>query len=183
MARFQAVRPNEMNARQREVADAMTKGPRGHAGGLMGLWLHNPDLADRTQRVGEFLRFHGALPGGITEMVILQVAREWRCYHEWLVHAPLAEKKGLAPAIIEAIRDRRPPPFTSVEVQGVHAYVQEMLRDHRVSDASFAAVRDAFGLAGIVELAALIGHYIIGAATLNAAEYDLPPGVPAPFGA
>jgi 4-carboxymuconolactone decarboxylase len=170
-----------MNARQRAVADAMAQGPRGHAGGLMGLWLHNPDLADRMQRVGEFLRFGGTLPGSLTEMAILLIAREWRCYHEWLVHAPLAEKKGLAPSVIETIRAGARPEFADPAEAAVHDYVLAMLREHRVPEATFAAVRELFGLAGIIELAGLIGHYVIGAATLNACEFDLPPGVAAPF--
>lgn len=181
MARFGAVLPQDFNRRQREVAETMATGPRGHATGLMGLWLHNPDLADRMQRVGEYLRFNGTLPGKLTEMTILLVAREWRCHHEWLIHEPLATKKGLSPEIIAAIREQRRPSFTAPAEERVYIYVYEMLHEHRVSDASFAGVRDEFGLAGIVELAGLIGHYIIGAATLNAAEFDLPPNIAAPF--
>ena len=181
MARLQGVRPDEMDNRQKEVAQTMTQGPRGHATGLMGLWLHNPALADRMQRVGEYLRFQGTLPGKLTELVILVIAREWRCYHEWLVHAPLAERKGLSVGIIDAIREQRTPAFTSPVEENVYTYVREMLLEHRVADSTFAAVQDAFGRAGIIELAGLIGHYVIGAATLNAAEYDLPPGVEAPF--
>ena len=181
MARLQGVRPGEMDDRQKEVAHAMTQGPRGHATGLMGLWLHNPDLADRMQRVGEYLRFHGTLPGKLTEMVILVIAREWRCYHEWLIHAPLAERKGLSVEIIDAIREQRIPAFTSPDEENVYAYVRQMLLEHRVADATFAAVRDAFGPAAIIELAGLMGHYLIGAATLNAVDYDLPPGAAAPF--
>ncbi len=57
MARFYGVDENEMTARQREVADRMIAGRRGHAGGLMALWLHQPDFAARAQELGEYLRF------------------------------------------------------------------------------------------------------------------------------
>lgn len=181
MQRFKGVDAAEMDADQRKVAEAMVSGPRGHATGLMGLWLNHPHLAERMQHVGEYLRFKGTLPANIREMVILMVAREWLCFHEWLVHAPLAEKAGLPPAVIEAIRHRRVPTFDDGAAQAVHAYVREMLETRRVSDAAFNAVTEHFGVPGVVELAGLIGHYIIGAATLNAADYALPAGVAAPF--
>ncbi len=181
MARMKGITEENMNADQKKVAAAMKAGPRGHAAGLMGLWLHNPELAARTQKVGEFLRFMGTLPGPLTELTILMVAREWRCYHEWLVHAPIAEKKGLSSEIIAAVRDRRQPVKMSGDERAVHAYVGQMLTEHRVTDEAFEEIRSRFGAAGIIELAGIIGHYIIGACTLNAVEFDLPDGVEAPF--
>ena len=111
MARFDGVAPEAMNTQQREVAEAMINGPRGHAGGLMGLWLHHPEFAARVQRVGEYLRFGGIWPGNVRELVILLVARDWQCDHEWGVHVPMAEKHGLRPEIIDAIREGEAPDF------------------------------------------------------------------------
>jgi 4-carboxymuconolactone decarboxylase len=181
MSRFSGPPLSEMTDRQREVASEMSSGPRGHATGLMGLWLHSPELASRMQKIGEFLRFKGSLPGGLREMGILLIAREWRCYHEWIIHEPIALSNGLSPEIIASIRDLRRPRFTDEATESIYNYVCEMLRDHRVSKQTFEQVLREFGQHGVIELAALIGHYIIGAATLNAVEFDLPPGVKAPF--
>ncbi len=181
MARFYGVDEKDMTARQREVAERMIAGGRGHAGGLMALWLHQPDYADRAQEVGEYLRFQGTLPGNIRELIILTVARDWRCYHEWLVHEPIARKNGLSGDVIEAIRTGRPPHFDAAAEAAAYDYVNTLLRERRVSDAQFDAVREEFGVPGVIEISGLIGHYVIGAALLNAAEHDLPSGVPAPF--
>jgi 4-carboxymuconolactone decarboxylase len=181
MSRFSEPRVSEMNERQREVAAEIASGPRGHATGLMGLWLHSPELASRMQKVGEFLRFRGSLPERDREMCILLIAREWRCYHEWIIHEPIARSNGLAPEIINAIRDLRRPKFPESQGEAIYDYVYQMLREHSVSQRAFDKVRGEFGPHGVIELAALIGHYIIGAATLNAAEFDLPAGVEAPF--
>lgn len=181
MARFYGVDEKDMTARQREVADRMIAGGRGHAGGLMALWLHQPGYADRAQELGEYLRFHGTLSGNVRELIILTVAREWRCYHEWLVHEPIARKNGLSGDVIEAIRAGRPPRFEDTAEAAACDYVSALLRERRVSDAQFDAVREEFGLPGVIEISGLIGHYINGAALLNAAEHDLPPGVSAPF--
>ncbi len=114
-------------------------------------------------------------------MVILIVARDWRCHHEWFVHVPIARKNGLGSEVIEAIRTDRPPRFDDVAEAAVYGYVIALLRERRVSDAQFNAVRTEFGLPGVVEISGLIGHCINGAALLNAAEHDLPSGVSAPF--
>ena len=181
MARFHGVDEKDMTARQREVAERMIAGGRGHASGLMGLWLHQPDFADRAQEVGEYLRFKSTLPGNIRELIILTVARDWRCYHEWFVHEPIARRNGLSGEVIEAIRAGHPPQFDDDAEAAVYAYVRTLLKDRRVSDAQFHAIRERFGIPGIIEIAGIIGHYVIGAATLNAAEFDLPSGVSAPF--
>ena len=181
MARFYGVDEKEMSARQREVADRMIAGGRGHAGGLMALWLHQPDYADHVQEVGEYLRFKATLPGNVREMIILIVARDWRCYHEWLVHEPIARKNGLSGDVIEAIRAGSDPHFEDDAEAAVYDYVKTLLEKRRVSDAQFDAVREKFGVPGVIEVSGLIGHYIVGAAILNAAEHDLPSGVSAPF--
>lgn len=182
MPRLTIVDRAAYDLRQAEVAAEMAAGPRGHAGGLMGLWLHNPELAGRMQRVGEYLRFQGTLPGAVTELAILLVARDWRCIHEWVSHVPLAEAKGLSPAMIEAVRQGARPDFAGApEAELAWRYVTALLRDRRVDAATFAAFRDRFGPAGVIEMAGLIGHYVIGAATLNAAEYTASPDVKDPF--
>jgi 4-carboxymuconolactone decarboxylase len=181
MARLSGVRPEEMSDRQREVAAIMVKGPRGHASGLMALWLYAPELAERMQSVGAYLRFEAKLPQRLREMTILMVARDWACLHEWHTHQSLAERSGLGRDVIEAIRLQLEPEFQDDDERAVYKYVQELLRRRRVSASSFSNIVERYGPEGVIELAGLIGHYVIGAATLNAVEYDLPSGVSAPF--
>lgn len=181
MPRLSIVEPEEYTADQARVAATIKAGPRGHAGGLMGLWLHHPALAERMQAVGEYLRFGGRLPGHLTELIILMVAREWRCIHEWSVHAPLAVQKGLDPTIVEAVRCGGKPAFSDPDGALVHAYVAALLRDRRVPTEVFERYRARFGSAGVIETAGLIGHYIVGAATLNAVEYVSSPDVSVSF--
>ena len=51
---------------------------------------------DRLQKLGEYLRFYGALPARISELVILAVARQWTQQFEWSVHVALARGQGKA---------------------------------------------------------------------------------------
>src|SRR4051794_8507214 len=102
--------PSEaLDDRQRDVADALTKGPRGGVKGPFVPILRSPELVDRLGRVGEYLRFGSSLPARVSEFVMLLVAREWTNQFEWAVHAPLARNHGIDAAILEAIGEGRYP--------------------------------------------------------------------------
>ena len=51
----------KMTPAQRSVADAIMTGPRKSIGGPFNAWLRSPELADRLQKVGEYLRFDTSL--------------------------------------------------------------------------------------------------------------------------
>jgi len=48
---------DKMTPAQRTVADAIMTGPRKSIGGPFNAWLRSPELADRLQKVGEYIRF------------------------------------------------------------------------------------------------------------------------------
>ena len=52
----------------------------------------------------------------------------------------------------------------------------ELLRQHRVSDATFAAVQGIIGDAGIVDLLVIVSYYHGLAHTLQALAVELPEG-------
>ena len=67
--------------------------------------LRSPDLMDRAERLGEFLRFGTSLAPRLSEMVILMTSRGWTQQYEWSAHAPLALKGGLKQDVITAIAE------------------------------------------------------------------------------
>jgi len=58
----------------------------------------------------------------------------------------------------------------------VYDFVSELLADNKVSEAAYRRVVDRFKIAGAVELAGLVGYYIMIAMTLLAHEVPLPEG-------
>jgi len=60
--RFATLEPERMSPEQKRVHDAIVSGPRGGARGPFNVLLRSPELADRVQRVGEYLRFKSLLP-------------------------------------------------------------------------------------------------------------------------
>jgi 4-carboxymuconolactone decarboxylase len=71
---------------------------------------------------------------------------------------------------ITALRDRKAPQGLTAEEADVVRYGQELVRNRRVSDATFEAVLKRFGNQGIAELTATMGYYIMLGFALNAFE-------------
>jgi 4-carboxymuconolactone decarboxylase len=180
--RFAKLTEATMTEAQRRVAShiAGTRGGDG-ARGPFNFWLRAPELADRMQRVGAYVRYEAGLPQRLIELVICFGAVEWGAAYEWHAHAPLAVKAGLDPKILAALAARRMPEQAPEEEAAVLAFCAELHRERRVSDASFARIRDLFGEAGLAELTIAAGYYVAVAMTLNVAEVELPAGA-VPFG-
>jgi hypothetical protein len=65
--RFATLEPERMSPAQKRVYDAIVSGPRGGARGPFGVLLRSPELADRVQKVGKYLRFSSSLPARLNE--------------------------------------------------------------------------------------------------------------------
>jgi 4-carboxymuconolactone decarboxylase len=72
--------------------------------------------------------------------------------------------------IITAIRERRAPPGLAPEDAVIVQFMPALLRQHRISDATFKAVQQRLGEAGVVDLLMLIGYYHRLSHTLSALE-------------
>src|SRR5689334_12097444 len=104
--RFPALPLDQMTPDQKRVAEAILSSARGATSisGLFNAWLRDPELGDRLQRVGEYLRYKTSLSPRISEFVILVTAREWDAQYEWYAHYPLAMKAGLNPKVAADIQ-------------------------------------------------------------------------------
>jgi 4-carboxymuconolactone decarboxylase len=131
--------------------------------------------------VGEFVRFHGVLPGSVRELAILVVARELGAGVEWAGHAPLALKEGASQAAIDAIASNAP----STKLDDTEALVIDAVRalfaDKTLSDPLYARVHAAFGLQGVIELTVLAGYYGLLGFVLNTLRVPPPEGADVPF--
>jgi len=177
MPRLQPVEPAKFDAEQRKVYDAIASGPRGGVRGPFLALLHVPELANRVQHLGEFLRYGTSFGRKLAELAIITTARGMNCPYEWFAHAKIGADAGLSAAVIEAIRTNKAPEFTDPQERLVHAFARELVNDRRVSDATYEAVTKTFGLKGAVELAGICGYYAMIAMTLNGHDIQ-PPGPP-----
>ena len=173
--RFVEVDPALMTDEQRRVVEAITSGPRGFVAEPYRLLLHSPELADRVQTLGAYVRYRSVLPPRLSELAILVTARTWDNRFEWYHHVRDALAGGVPRAEIEAIARRERPQFDDAKASVVYDFCRELLDDKSVGDETFARAIDALDIAGVVDLIGILGHYALLANLMNAFEVP-PPG-------
>lgn len=174
--RIPMLEPDEMDAEQSAVFQAVVSGRRGRLVGPLRAAIHSPKLADRWQKLGEYLRFDTVLPLALSELAIILTARRWNSELEWMIHAQIAREAGLSDSVVDAIRDRRAPKLDDPAQREIYSFVCELQNEGRVSDATYAAVLVRWDVLGVVELTALTGYYVMVAMTLNTHRIPLPGG-------
>ncbi len=178
MARVPYLSREDLPEDKRAIYDHMVS-ERGRVTRPMQALLNSPDLAGKVAETGFHVRFHSsALPPEVREIVPLATARELNSQYIWSRHAQLAQDSGVREEVVNAIRDGTPPrkllPKEGVFVQ----FVQELLRDKKIRDATYAAVEHLLGRQGTVDLVVTIGHYALMAYVTAALEIELEPGFP-----
>ena len=170
-----------MTEAQQRVYESIAAGPRGGVRGPFNALLRSPELADRVQRVGEYLRFGTSLPARLNELAILINARFWGSKYEWYAHRPLAEKGGLAPAIADDLARNRRPERMQPDETVVYEFCTALHTAHAVDDALFDRAVAVLGERGVMDLIGVSGYYTLVSMVLNVAEIPLPAGAPAPW--
>src|SRR6266853_3375343 len=123
-----------------------------------------------------YVRYNLDLPEALRETIIIATAREIKSQYEFYAHARLARQAGVAEDTIQAIARGTAPQGLSGDEAMLVRYVQELLRHHKISNATFNAVRDRFGMQKTLEITGLVGHYLLVGQILAAFEVDLPEG-------
>ena len=172
--RFPDLQPAQMSPEQKAIHDAIASGPRKNASGPFQAWLRSPDLADRLQKVGEYVRFRSSLPPRLSEFAILLAGRYWNSGFEWDYHYPLAIKGGVSPDVLAAVSQGKEPTGMQEDEALLYRFTEELRRDRKVSDATYGRTLAKFGERGIVDILTVAGYYDVVCMTLNVAEVPVP---------
>ena len=175
--RFPPLEYAELDPAQRTMVANILAGPRTALGGPFNVLLRSPELGDLAQALGAYARYDSSLSDTLRELAIIMTARHWTAEFEWYAHKAAALEAGLDPAIIEAVREGRRPDRMESNEAALYDFVDELLRTHRVSDATFEAAIEALGERGVVDTIGTVGYYSMVSMLLNVDDYPLPEGV------
>ena len=159
-----------MTEAQRSAAEALAAGPRGGVFGPFVPLLRSPELMDRLQRVGEYLRFQSRVPARLNEFAMMVVSRAWTQQFEWAVHRPLALRAGLDPATADALAEGRRPDRMAEDEAVVYDFSDELLRRHGVCDTTYARAVALLGEDGLLDLVGLLGYFTTLSMVMNVAH-------------
>src|SRR5438128_9544980 len=164
---------NQVAAADHAIVDAIVES-RGAVQGPFTMYLHCPKLAGRVAHLGAYVRFEGSLDMRARVLAAMTVAREFEAVYVWGAQTGGARRLGVPETTIAAIRENhsRGIPLEDAEIV---EFTRQLLRKHRVDDASAKALRTRLGNDGFIQLTSAIGYYSMLAMTVNACELEAAP--------
>jgi 4-carboxymuconolactone decarboxylase len=164
---------DQVAAKDHAVVDSIVKS-RGALHGPFTVFLHCPELAGRLAHLGAFVRFEGSLDKRVRVLAAMTVARELDAVYVWGAQTAGARRLDVPESTIAAVREKHSRGIPSEDAQIVE-FTRQLIRKHRVDDASVKALQARFGNEGFIELTGLIGYYSMLAMTVNACELEAAP--------
>jgi 4-carboxymuconolactone decarboxylase len=179
--RFTPLTWEQLTPAQKIMVNDLFSGSRTTMNGPFNVLLRSPEMGNASQKLGDYLRFHTAVPQRLNEMAILMTARWWSAQYEWTAHKALALTAGLNPSVIDDIQAGRRPTRMQADEATVFDFCSELREHRRVSDATFKEATNLLGQQGVVDLVGVMGYYDLVSMVLNVDRYPLPQGTPPPF--
>ncbi len=136
MGRLPELEEAKLTPEQKRLYDEIRR-VRGQVRGPFAVWLRNAELAEYTLKLQDLFASRVSLDRRLVQLMILVAARLATAQFAWFVHEPHALKLGIAPNIIDAIRERRIPTFTREDERLVYEITTELNTTRTLSEASY----------------------------------------------
>lgn len=137
----------------------------------------HPKLLKRWLVFGTHVLARSTLPARERELVILRVGWLCRSEYEWGQHVAIGRQCGLTDAEIDRIAEGADAPGWSERDRTLLRASDELVRDHFVSDATWAALAREWSTEQLVDLVFAVGQYTLVSMALNSFGVQLDEGV------
>jgi 4-carboxymuconolactone decarboxylase len=175
MARLTSITSkDQVPAKHQAAVDSIIKS-RGAIQGPFTMFLHSPEIAERVAHLGAYVRFEGSLDMRVRVLAAMTVAREFEALYVWGAQTGQARKLKVPETTITAIREQHSRGIPPDDAQIVD-FTRDLLRKHRIDDATAKALRGRFGDDEFIQLTGAIGYYSLLCMTVNACELEAAPG-------
>jgi 4-carboxymuconolactone decarboxylase len=175
MARLPSITSKEQVAEKDRAAFDSIVASRGAVQGPFTMFLHSPDIAGRVAHLGAYVRFEGSLDMRVRVLAAMTVAREFEAVYVWGAQTGGARRLGVPEATITAIRENHARGIPPEDAEIVE-FTRQLLRKHRVDEATFKSMQKRFGNDELIQLTTAIGYYTMLAMTVNACELEAAQG-------
>src|SRR5712671_7494117 len=174
MARLPPITAKEqVPAKDHAIFDSIVAS-RGAVQGPFTIFLHSPEVSERVAHLGAYVRFEGSLDMRVRVLAAMTAAREFEAVYVWGAQTGGARRLGVPETTITAIRENHSRGISPEDAEIVD-FTRQLLRRHRIDDASAKAMQARFGNEGFIQLTSAIGYYSLLAMTVNACELEAAP--------
>ncbi|HTE15462.1 MAG TPA: carboxymuconolactone decarboxylase family protein [Burkholderiales bacterium] len=167
---------DKMTDAQKAAVAGVMSGPRKHMGGPFSALLRSPELMNRVQKVGEYLRFQCPLDKRLGEFAAIIAARHWSQQFEWWAHHRQAVEAGLKKDIADAVGEGRRPGGMAQDEEILYDFLTEALNNNGVCDITYARTVKQYGEQGVIDILGVAGYYGLLALVMNVARTPVPEG-------
>ena len=137
----------------------------------------HPKLLKRWLVFGAHVLAKSTLPARERELAILRVGWICRAEYEWGQHVAIANRSGLSEEEIERVGAGPDAAGWSDRDRAILRAADELVGDHFLSDATWAALARDWSTQQIVDLVFAVGQYTLVSMALNSFGVQLDPGV------
>lgn len=114
----------------------------------------------------------------VRELAILVACRETNYDLEWNGHVPAALKAGVEQKVVDVVRSNGALTGLADTDAAVIRFGRELLRDRKMSSATFAKAKELFGEKGALDLVAVMSTYAVSGFYAIAVDEHMPAGQP-----
>lgn len=175
LSRLPALTRAELDAEGQATYDRIVKDGPQPKSGPVAVTLYSPKVAQPFNDLNGYLRYNGALSPRHTEVAIVVATFEIKQQYEYSAHEPAALRFGAPQEVIDTIKFDREPKGLTPEETLIIKFGRQIMREHKLDSALWAEAVKYFGKRGAVELATVMGDYVMAGIVLTAVDQHVPP--------
>ena len=150
--------------------------PTDTLGGPLAFAAYNVPVANALLDLHDGAVGKGTLNPHVRELAILVACRETNYTFEWNAHEPSAVRAGVDQKVIDVVRTNGALAGLDEADAAVIRFGRELLRDRKMSSATFAKAKELFGDRGAMDLVAVMSTYAVSGFYAIAVDEHPAPG-------
>jgi alkylhydroperoxidase family enzyme len=129
--------------------------------------LHHPALAGSWLAYNNVLLWSPALDHRLRELMVLRVAHRTQAPYEWEQHVKLAERYGVTPADVEAVKAGAGHAGWDPLERSLLAATDQLIDDYRIDDDTWEHLAEHLDDRQLIEVVFVVGTYTCLAMAFN----------------
>ncbi len=121
--------------------------------------MNHPELCQKIEALGFFLKFQGHLPRDVYQFVVLSVARETKAAFEWADHVEHAKRSGVPEEVIGMVRTEGISGAFQMPYKIAAQVLEATLVWQNIPEKAQSDAIENFGMYGFIEIVVLSGFY------------------------
>jgi 4-carboxymuconolactone decarboxylase len=175
--RFAVVTREQLDEKGQRVWDERIEQVGNVPTGHFNVMMHAPELSKRVADLESYFRFDATMSKKEREFVTLCVVREGEARFGWGRHEPRAKELGVAPEVVDLIRNKAPLASFPEEYKLYVEFARAVAGTRKpLPEELHHRAKAAWGERKLIEMIALCAHYTLVGVLINGYAVEPRPG-------